>query len=257
VLKKRLVGVVTVKNGLAVQSIGYERYLPLGRPEILLENLDRWGADEILVQCIDRSVKGLGPDFLLLERIGRMGLSTPLIYAGGIRNAQDGRKAIQIAADRICVDALLHDDLSEVRRLGDILGAQAIISSLPMSVEDGELRWLDYRHGLHKPISEDLIKVFRSGILSEVVIVDWKHEGQRGKFDNQLIVNLPIDKIGVIAFGGLSEVEQIRNVLDLSQVVAIGIGNFLSFKEHAIQRFKIELGGGFLRPALFNSTIVR
>ena len=54
-VKKRLVGVITVKDGWAVQSFGYERYLPLGRPEVIAENLDRWGADEILLQCIDRS----------------------------------------------------------------------------------------------------------------------------------------------------------------------------------------------------------
>ena len=49
-IRKRLIGVITVKGGWAVQSFGYARHLPLGRPEILAENLDRWGADEILVQ---------------------------------------------------------------------------------------------------------------------------------------------------------------------------------------------------------------
>ncbi len=54
-LKKRLIGVVTVREGWAVQSFCYNRYLPLGRPEAIVENLDRWGADEILIHCIDRS----------------------------------------------------------------------------------------------------------------------------------------------------------------------------------------------------------
>ena len=70
-LHKRLVGVVTVKGGWAVQSFGYKSYLPLGRPEVLVENLDRWGADEILVHVIDRSVKKLGPDFNLIEKLER------------------------------------------------------------------------------------------------------------------------------------------------------------------------------------------
>ena len=34
-LKKRLIGVVTVRRGWAVQSFGYKRWLPLGRPEVL------------------------------------------------------------------------------------------------------------------------------------------------------------------------------------------------------------------------------
>ena len=100
-LKKRLVGVVTIKDGWAIQSMGYKRYLPLGKPECLVENLDRWGADEILVQVIDRSVNGQHPDFDLLERVARLGLETPLIYCGGIRTDEDGVRAIQAGADRL------------------------------------------------------------------------------------------------------------------------------------------------------------
>ena len=88
-IRKRLVGVVTVRDGWAVQSFGYRRYLPLGRPEVLVENLDRWGADEIVLQCIDRTRGNAGPDLALLERVSRRGLATPLIYGGGIRNAAD------------------------------------------------------------------------------------------------------------------------------------------------------------------------
>src|SRR3989338_7969798 len=104
-LKKRLIGVVTVKSGWAVQSVGYQRYLPLGRPEWLVENLDRWGADEILLQCIDRSTADAGPDFELLDKVARLGLSTPLIYSGGIRSRDEGVAVIQRGADRIAVDA--------------------------------------------------------------------------------------------------------------------------------------------------------
>ena len=52
-IKKRLIGVVTVKDGMAVQSFGYKKYLPLGNPKILIKNLNRWGADEILINVID------------------------------------------------------------------------------------------------------------------------------------------------------------------------------------------------------------
>ena len=101
-LKKRLIAVVTIRNGLAVQSFGYKRYLPIGRPEVVVENLDRWGADEILLQCIDRSVGILsGPDFLTLEKISKTGLSTPLIYAGGIRHAEDAVKAMMEEAEKL------------------------------------------------------------------------------------------------------------------------------------------------------------
>ena len=73
--KKRFVGVITVKDRIAVQSIAFKKYLPIGDPVILAENLDRWGVDEILAS-IDRTLKNLGPDLNLLENLSSKGLLT-------------------------------------------------------------------------------------------------------------------------------------------------------------------------------------
>lgn len=253
-LKKRLVGVVTVKNGWAVQSFGYRRYLPLGKPECLVENLDRWGADEILVQVIDRSTAGLGPDFGLLERLGALGLETPLIYAGGIRSVSDGIKLVQSGADRLVVDTLLHEDLLSVSGLSERLGAQALIASLPLSWQDGRLEWLDYRLQTSTPISDEVLSLIQSGVISEVLISDWQHEGMPGGFDQKLVNEFTLEDVPIIAFGGISEHEQMRTLLQSSGVAAVAVGNFLSYREHAIQNYKEVLTGMPLRLATYEST---
>lgn len=253
-LKKRLVGVVTVKNGWAVQSFGYRRYLPLGKPECLVENLDRWGADEILVQVIDRSAADLGPDFELLEQLGALGLETPLIYAGGIRSISDGIKLVQSGADRIVFDALLHEDLLSVRGLSERLGAQALIASLPLAWQGKGLQWLDYRSHTSTPISHEVLELIRSGVISEVLIADWLHEGMPGAFEQKLVEEFPLKDVPIIAFGGLNEPEQMRALLQSSRVAAVAVGNFLSYREHAVQNFKEALTGMPLRLATYEST---
>lgn len=253
-LKKRLIGVVTVKNDWAVQSFGYDRYLPLGKPECLVENLDRWGADEILIQVIDRSAKILGPDFGLLARIGAMGLTTPLIYAGGIRSVEDGLKLVQSGADRIVVDALLHDDLLPVRCLSEQLGAQALIASLPLSLEGSALAWLDYRTGKSSALADNVLGVMRSGVISEVLISDWQHEGIAGGFEQRLIEQFPLKDVPIIAFGGISEQAQMAMLMQSASVSAVAVGNFLSYREHAIQEYKEVLTGMPVRLATYEST---
>lgn len=253
-LKKRLVGVVTVKNGWAVQSFGYCRYLPLGKPECLVENLDRWGADEILVQVIDRSMTGVGPDFELLERLGELGLKTPLIYAGGIRSVSDGVKLVQMGADRIIVDALLHEDLLSVKGLSERLGAQALIASLPLSWHANSLTWFDYMSKTSTPISDEVLGLIQSGVISEVMISDWVHEGMPGGFEQKLVEEFPLQGASVIAFGGISKPEQVRALLQCSGVTAVAIGNFLSYREHAIQEYKKALTSMPLRLATYEST---
>ncbi len=252
-LKKRLVGVITVKNGWAVQSFGYRKYLPLGRPEFLAENFDRWGADEILLQVIDRSKNCLGPDFKLLERIGALGLRTPLIYSGGIRSKSDGIKLIQLGADRIMVDAMLHEDYLSIEQLSTTLGAQALIASIPLSSFRGSLLWYDYRTCLSKPMTVELVEFIQSRTVSEVMITDWKHEGKAGEFEQIIIELFPIKDISIIAFGGISKVEQIKKLLQSSDIMAVGVGNFLSYREHAIQNYKTELTGQAIRLAAYES----
>lgn len=250
-LKKRLIGVVTIKNGWAVQSFGYHRYLPLGKPECLVENLDRWGADEILVQSIDRSGAGVGPDYELLGKLARLGLSTPLIYGGGIRTVEDGVKVIQSGADRVIVDALLHDELPAVKALSEQLGAQAVIAALPLAIGSRGLEWLDYRSGISTPIGDALAETIKQGIISEAMLTDWKHEGMPSGFESALIDLFPDNKVPLIAFGGINRVEQIRELLARPNVAAIAIGNFLSYREHAVQGFKEGLASAALRPPTY------
>jgi imidazole glycerol-phosphate synthase subunit HisF len=248
-IRKRLVGVVTVKDGWAVQSFGYGRYLPLGKPEVLVENLDRWGADEILLQCIDRWPLAAGPDLRLLDRVGKRGLSTPLIYAGGIRSAQDAVDVVQAAADRVAVDALLHDDLDQVARAGARLGNQAIIGALPLSRDaEGGLSWLDHRSRTERPLSAPLMQALTGGLISEALVIDWRHEGAANAFDETLLDLLPGD-FSLIAFGGISTPDQVESVLRRPRVVACGVGNFLSYREHAVQALKARTTALPLRPA--------
>lgn len=246
-LKKRLMGVVTVRQELAVQSFGYRRYLPLGRPEVLVENLDRWGSDEIVLQCIDRSRRGGGPDLGLLDRIARLGLSTPLIYAGGIGSVEDGVAAIKAGADRICIDALLRDAPALVRQLAKRLGAQALIGVLPLSVETDGLRWLDYRNGQSTPLSGEILDLLAEGVISEALVVDWRHEGMPAAFDVRLLEQFPVNGIPLLAFGGLSDAELLGKVLQMPQVAAAAIGNFLNYREHAVHQYKLQLAGVPLR----------
>lgn len=253
-LKKRLIGVVTVKSGWAVQSFGYGRYLPLGKPECLVENLDRWGADEILIRVIDRSARDLGPDFLLLGRLGAMGLETPLIYAGGIRSLEDGVELVQSGADRIVIDALLHEDLLPVRALSEQLGAQALIASLPLSLDGSSLEWLDYRTRKSSALSDEVLELMRSDVISEVLISDWQHEGVPGGFEQELVEHFPLKNVPIIAFGGISEQAQMRKLLQSTRVVAVAVGNFLTYREHAIQDYKEVLTGMPVRLATYEST---
>ena len=65
---KRIIGSIILKNNFVVQSIDFEKYLPIGSLKFSLEFLDRWGIDEILLLDIDATRKNRKFDLNLFKK---------------------------------------------------------------------------------------------------------------------------------------------------------------------------------------------
>lgn len=252
-IKKRIGGVITVYNGLAVQSFGFKKYLPLGNPVNLAENLSRWGADEIILLDIKRTKQNLGPNLELLKLISNSNINTPLTYGGGIASVDDAVAVISAGAERIILDSLLHTDLNKVCKISNYLGSQAIVGSFPLGFDkNGTINWYHHVKEKNKKIHEDVIKILQNKFISEVMIIDKNHEGTAETFDKTLIEKFPV-KIPVIAFGGLSIKKDLKKVFENSNVVSAVIGNSLNYTEHSIQKIKLLFKEKFIRKANFSN----
>ena len=175
-LFKRVIAAVLVRHGIAVQSFGFSRWLPLGDPIRLVENLDRWGVDEIAVISLDRH--NCGPDFRLLKDLSELAISTPLAFGGGITTSEHALSIIKGGAERIIIDSLLFTFPDVVRSISLKVGAQAIIGSIPLinDVDSG----IKHFHYLDKSISKlscDLLDLLHDKYLSEILIMDVVNEG--------------------------------------------------------------------------------
>ena len=247
-LRKRLLGAVIVRQGWAVQSFGYRRWLPLGQPERVVENLDRWGADGIVVLAIDRGEKG--PDLQLIERLGALGLSTPLTYGGGLATETQAREAVRAGAERLVLDTVLSVNPQAVGEMASAVGAQALVAALPMlQVETGEVLHLQHRKWSKRPVSPSLHTLFANGAVSEILVIDAAGEGEGKGFNETLLkVVEPLSDLPLLAFGGLSRAEEIRPLLSRQQLAGVVVGNALNYREHAIGQLKAKLTDQPLRP---------
>ena len=245
-LKKRLIGLVVVKGNWAVQSFSYSRYLPLGKPEVIVENLDRWGVDEIVVISIDKSLKNDGPDFHLIQKLGKLNLTTPLTFGGGIRNAEDSLKIIELGADRLIVTDLISSNLLELEKISNLIGYQSIVVSLPIIKENNNYLIVNYI--TKNEISNKIIfSISSNNLCSEFMAVDYLNEGYQNSFDMEIVNFISKFKKPIIVFGGISENDQISKLLKMKSIVGIGIGNFLSYKENSVIEIKEKINSTFLR----------
>jgi len=247
-LRKRLLGAVVVRQGWAVQSFGYRRWLPLGKPECLVENLDRWGADGIVVLSIDRGHQG--PDLELIERLGALGLSTPLTYGGGLATEEHARLAVRAGAERLVVDAVLSHDPQAVGSMASAVGVQAMVAALPLlNVASGEVQHLQHRTGTQGALALSIRDLIAAEQVSEVLVIDAAGEGG-GQGFNPMLLELVESQtaLPLLAFGGISRAEQIRPLLSRPQLAGVVVGNALNYREHAIGQLKAALTDQPLRP---------
>jgi cyclase len=240
-IKKRIIAVVNVKKNIVVQSFSFKNYLPIGQIEYTVENLNRWQVDEILIQSVDRSVLNEGPNFDLIYKLKKLNISTPIIYGGGVRSLNDCLKLIDSGIERILIDNLLHFNLNEIAKISQTVGAQSLIASLPILFNGNKFLWFDYKSMIHKEFNSQIIKFIDSGIFSEALIVDYKNEGIKNNFNDKILNFKIFKKINLILFGGISESYQIKNILKEANISAVGIGNFLYYKEFSYQKLKEDL----------------
>ena len=251
-LKKRLIGTIIIKDGIAVQSMGFCKYLPIGNPEYLVENLHRWGADEIIIISIDRYLKQLGPDIDLLSRLVKLGTGTPLVFGGGIRSMEDGLKVIESGAERICIDSMFYENPSETKLLAKRLGKQAIVLNIPLKYNNECLGFIDYKSLKVRNLNHIEEKRLENSI-SEILVLDMLNDGLNFKFDKNILEYFPLKQIPLILFGGVNDPDQINLYLNRHNVSAIAVGNSLNYKEHAIQELKNKINNLNLRPAHYKS----
>lgn len=247
-LRKRLLAAVVVRQGWAVQSFGYRRWLPLGKPACLVQNLDRWGADGIVVLAIDRGDQG--PDLELIESLSALGLSTPLTYGGGLATEAHAREAVRAGAERLVLDTVLSRSPKAVAAMAGAVGVQALVAALPLQLSlGGDVHHFQHRLLTHAPLAPSIRDLIAAEQVSEVLVIDTAGEGSGQGFNPVLVEAVEAyTALPLLAFGGLACAAQIRPLLHRPQLAGVVVGNALNYREHGIGQLKAALTDQPLRP---------
>lgn len=245
--KKRLIAAIIIKDEKVYQSYGFKNYLPIGSLQIIIENLNRWFVDEIMIIDIGKSIEKREPDYKLLNRISK-DLSTPLIYAGGIKTSKEAVRVIEAGADRIMLTSLILDNSSEIHKIASKIGQQAIILGYPFLIKKKKVFFFDYINKNNLLIEPQAFSNLEESY-SEIMFIDVLNDGLSGKF-NLNILKYDITKKDIILFGGL-DYKLINKSKKNRSVGAFAIGNQMFFKEHAYQKIKLKIENKFFSRELY------
>ena len=238
-LKKRVIAIVLVQNGLVVQSIGFREYLPVGNAEIAIEFLNDWGVDEIILLDITATRNSRDPDLSLIQRVAKHCL-VPLTVGGGIHRLEQARDLIRSGADKVSFNHSTLTNKEVLFRTADVFGSQCVVASIDAVKTKSNYRVYDYlnHHATANTPAKFAADLANQGV-GEILINSVDRDGSKLGFDLELVksvcqtVNVP-----VICCGGAGKPEHFISAFKNTNVHAAAAANFFHFTEHSVTTTK-------------------
>ena len=242
-LRKRLIACIVVKDGIAVQSIGFNRFLPIGSPAILAENLNRWGVDEIVLQDISKPRTRDTPSIVFIRSVAAECL-VPLTVAGGVQGVDDVRDAVFSGADKVAMNTAAIEDPSVLEAAAERFGVQCMVASIDAK-ENGKGSFEVFTHAGTKNTGEApaiVAKRLEDHGAGEILINAIHRDGSKQGYDLALIKHVTeAVTIPVIVCGGVGHPKHFVEGAKVPGVFAVAAANFFSFTEHSVLTAKAYL----------------
>jgi cyclase len=251
-LKKRIIPVILLKNGVIVQSRKFSRHQLIGSPTAAVERLSNWNSDELIYLDIsqksgyDLNRNDLNhPEFDsiadIVKLVSRKCLM-PLTFGGGIRTLEDIALRISSGADKVSINTLSFENLDIIESAAKTYGSQAIVISLDVKLLDG--KYILFKGG--RLMSEsDLnshIKRCQDAGAGEFIINSIDRDGSGIGFDIDSINRVcEQTSLPVIALGGAGNWEHFSEVLSKTKASAVAAANIFQHTENSYFNCKQHL----------------
>ncbi|MEK6938035.1 MAG: imidazole glycerol phosphate synthase cyclase subunit [Nanoarchaeota archaeon] len=238
-LKKRIVACLNIKNGIVVQSLSFNKYLPIGKPAIAIEFLNSWGIDEIILLDMDATPQKRKPNFELINLLSKK-CFVPLTVGGGITTVEDVKQLVQSGADKVSINTAAVTNPVLISEASKIFGNQCIAVSIDakkINRSDGISSYEVFLNSGKQATGLDpieLAKKVESLGAGEILINSIDKDGSKEGYDLELIKAVSnAVSIPVIACGGVGCPQHLLEGIALGKASAVAAGNFFHFTEHS------------------------
>jgi imidazole glycerol-phosphate synthase subunit HisF len=233
-LKTRIIGVLILRAGIIVQSIGFERYLPVGSPYVALDYLNRWGIDEIVLLDIDATKEERLPNKGLLNRCCEL-CHVPITVGGGIRSVSDVEYVIRSGGDKVVINSAAFENPNLVSEAVEVFGNQCVMVSLDVRRHENAYRVFTHsgRRETGVELTEMAKRVEGAGA-GEILVNSIDRDGSGVGYDIDLLeAILSVVTIPVILCGGVGSASHFVPAAQRG-VSALAAANFFHWFEHSV-----------------------
>ena len=249
---KRVIPRLDIKGPNLVKGIHLEGFRVLGKPEDFAKLYYEQGADELFYQD---TVASLYQRNSLSEIISRTieDVFIPITVGGGIRSLNDINKVLRAGADKVCINTSAINNPDFIKEASREFGSSTIVVAIEVSLEKDE-RYLAYTDNGREYTGVEALdwgKNVEDLGAGEILLTSIDREGTGEGFDISLYSNFKKNlNIPIIAHGGASNLEHIKEVFKTTNIDGVSIASILHY--NAIKELIERADSNFLEEGNIN-----
>ena len=188
--------------------------------------------DELAIFDIDATVKGLEPNYGLIERIANQS-RMPLCYGGGVKTVEQAQKIFGLGIEKIALSSSVIENPGLITQIAERVGAQSVIVVLDVKKKlfGG---YEVYTHNGKKATGINPFKFIQEAQklgAGEIIINSIDQDGVMKGYDHGLIdkareqTSLPMTVLG-----GAGSLDDIKKIIDKHKIIGVAAGSLFVFK---------------------------
>lgn len=234
-LKKRLIACLIVRDGLIVQSVGFNKYLPIGYPRFSIEFVARWDVDEIVLLDISSTKDNGSINKNTLKDLTKV-CFVPLTVGGGIKSVDDALNIIKAGADKVSINTYAVERPEIITEISEKFGSQCVVVSIDCRLESNG-KYQVYTDsgakatGLNPVAWAKKVELLGAG---EIFLHSIDRDGLKQGYDTELIKSIVnAVSIPVIASGGVGLFSHFSSGVMDGGAAAVAAANIFHHTEHS------------------------
>ena len=249
-LKRRLIPVLYIKNGLIVRSESFNYHQNIGNVVNEAQRYNQWNVDELIYIDISREsgydlrrddmkVKSLSTIAAILDAIAKV-CFMPLTFGGGIRTVDQVDVLVRGGADKITLNTGAVEDPGLIRRIAEKYGSQCVVVSIDYRLMDGRATVFTHFGTANTNIElTEWMRTCEEFGAGEFLLNAIDRDGKADGYDLSTLAHAAeATRLPVIGCGGAGDDFDFVDLARQTSVSGLGAGNFFHFTELSYPRVK-------------------
>ena len=265
--QKRIIPVLLLKNGMLVQSRGFDRHQILGNPITAVKRLSEWASDELIYLDIsrdnnydlkrdDQGYENVKSFLGIIDYISKETFM-PITIGGKIKKLIDIEKRLMLCADKVSINTKAIEEKKFVYNAAKEFGSQCIVVSVDAKrIEDEFYVFSNFGKKNSNIKVRDWLKVVQEEGAGEILLNSIDNDGLGLGYDIELLEQITSDiKIPIIICGGVGDYLDFEEGLKNPKIDAVAAANIFHYRDQSVylaKKYLYDEGYNVRKPDLLD-----